>query len=429
MSLQECLASRKDCSGKGRPLLLPKILDICNSTLEATPSKSLFIVLPDGTDYPGGIYKYNKEEFVVISDSGKTSNTMELYPEILHKEPLDIKKLIDLGLNWQYLSLKVGSFGLGVSQRARVPKKIQKLVNSSTDQKYTFLYTVAVRERDRDIVVKDVAEPLQIKPDEGVVILDTPTCYQNRVMYEKQYRGIPLDSAIFNKIEEKPFNFSSLHQISQLLWACQGEADHSTHGNRDPLEKNGYGRIHASGCAGYSVYPMVYIDDLANLEKGFYWYNPMGFSALNRWIYVRDQVQYDHTLHKYSSLNSRSEIEEEFGITCQHSFILLCIDRKKPCSGFMHSKVGKIIMDTKYWAEVEAGMALAGLQLQANAFGLKWQKVIISNPDDTKYRSLFNLSSAEDSINEMALKLVNLPKNEKLSLKGQLMPIVLFSLR
>ena len=88
----------------------------------------------------------------------------------------------------------------------------------------------------------------------------------------------------------------------------------------------------------------------------------------------------------------------------------------------MHRKV----MDTTYWAEIEAGMALAGLQLQANALGLEWKKKIISNPDDTKYRSLFQLDKAENSINIIAKTIVNLPKNEKLSLKGNLEPLVLF---
>jgi hypothetical protein len=386
-------------------------------------------VLPDGEDYTGGIYKYNKENFVLLTDKGKTSNTLELYPEVVNKDPIEMEELIDIGLSWQYLSLKVGSLGLGVSQRAKVPKKINKIVNSSTNQNYAFLYTVAVRERDRNVTVEDVSEPLQIKTVEGTIILDTPACYKDRAIYENRYHGTPLDFAIFSQITEKPFSSSSLDQLSQLLWACQGETDHSTHGNRDPLDKNGYGRVHASGCAGYSVYPLIYVDDLANLEKGAYWYNPIGFSGLNRWILVGDQIHYDHTLHKFSSVNSKSEIEKEFDIKSPHFLILLCIDRKKPCSGFMHSKVGKVIMDPKYWAEVEAGMALAGLQLQANALGLKWQKVIISNPDDTKYRKLFSLDSAEVSINEMALKLVNIPKNEKLSLKGQLVPTVLYSLK
>jgi len=83
-------------------------------------------------------------------------------------------------------------------------------------------------------------------------------------------------------------------------------------------------------------------------------------------------------------------------------------------------------MNIKYWAEIEAGMALAGLQLQANALGLKWQKIVLSNPDDTKYRKLFNLDSVEQSINYLASKLVNLAKNERLSLKGNLVPTVLF---
>ncbi len=85
-------------------------------------------------------------------------------------------------------------------------------------------------------------------------------------------------------------------------------------------------------------------------------------------------------------------------------------------------------MITKYWAEIEAGMALAGLQLQANALGLRWEKSILSNPGDSTYRKLFDLDSAEQSINNMAANLVNLPKNEILSLKGQLVPTVLFYL-
>ena len=85
-------------------------------------------------------------------------------------------------------------------------------------------------------------------------------------------------------------------------------------------------------------------------------------------------------------------------------------------------------MNLKYWAEVEAGMALAGLQLQANALGLKWQKKILSNPDDPKYRQLFNLDSAERSINKTVNNLVNLARNERVSLEGNLIPIALFHL-
>ena len=87
------------------------------------------------------------------------------------------------------------------------------------------------------------------------------------------------------------------------------------------------------------------------------------------------------------------------------------------------------IMNIKYWAEIEAGMALAGLQLQANALGLKWQKVVFSNPDSTKYRKQFNLNAAEQSINKVASKLVNPAQNEKISLKGNLVPTVLFFLQ
>ncbi len=90
---------------------------------------------------------------------------------------------------------------------------------------------------------------------------------------------------------------------------------------------------------------------------------------------------------------------------------------------------GYVAPNNQAVTEIEAGMALAGLQLQANALGLQWQKVIISNPDDPKYRRLFNLDSAEQSINSMAKNLVNLPKNEKLSLKGHLVPTVLFFLQ
>ncbi|MFX1414994.1 MAG: hypothetical protein ACFFA2_14335, partial [Promethearchaeota archaeon] len=202
----------------------------------------------------------------------------------------------------------------------------------------------------------------------------------------------------------------------------------ATHGNRDKLEKNGYGRVHASGCAGYAVYPLVFINNLTGIPNGAYIYNPVGISALNRWITIDNMKKYDHLLKIYSNDNFKVEIQKEFNIGSSKYLILLCIDRKKPCSGFMHSKVGKMFLDIQYWAEIEAGMALAGLQLQANALGLKWQKVVLSNPDDNKYRSLFNLDLAESNINKMALNLVNLPKNEKLSLKGNLIPSVLFYL-
>ena len=423
MSLQECLARRKDCSGEGRVLQLSVIKEICNSTFQAAPSNSLFVVLPDGDDYTGGIYKYNSDGLVRLTDKEKTKFTMELYPELFWKESIEFEDLIRVGITWQYLSLKVVSLGLGVSQRARAPKKHNKLVNNLTNQNYAFLYSVAVRERDRAALVEDTAEPLQKKVEVGTILLDTPTCYKNRALYENKYDGIPLEETIFNRVDEKAPNHTNLHQISQLLWACQGENDHATHGNRDALEKNGYGRVHASGCAGYAVYPIIYVNDLANIPNGSYHYNPVGYSALNRWIEVNGTITYDHFIKKFSSETFRAEIEKEFDTSFSNYAILLCIDRKKPCAGLMHR-----VMNLKYWAEVEAGMALAGLQLQANALGLKWQKKILSNPDDPKYRNLFNLDSAEQSINNMANKLVNRASNERVSLEGNLVPIVLFHL-
>ena len=47
MSLQGCLASRKDCSGAGKTLSMREIIDICKSTNQAASSKSLFVVLPE----------------------------------------------------------------------------------------------------------------------------------------------------------------------------------------------------------------------------------------------------------------------------------------------------------------------------------------------------------------------------------------------
>ncbi|NVM19082.1 MAG: hypothetical protein HWN80_15310 [Candidatus Lokiarchaeota archaeon] len=424
MSLQESLASRKDCSGAGRTLSMMEILDICRSTNQAVPLKSLFVVLPDGGDYSGGIYLYKDNELTLITDKEKTQYSMELYPELIWKESIELDDLIDVGLIWQYLSLKVESMGLGVSQRARAPKKYNKLINNKLNQNYAFLYSVAVRERDRGALVEDISELLQREVEGSTVLLDTPACYKDRKIYKNQYEGVPLDTAIFNQRDKKNPNHTTLHEISQLLWACQGENDHTTHGNRDALEKNGYGRVHASGCAGYAVYPIVIVEDLANLPKGLYVYNPIGYSALNRWIEVNDKITYDHFLQHFASDSSKVEIEKEFGVNLPNYAILLCIDRKKPCAGFMHR-----VMNIKYWAEIEAGMALAGLQLQANALGSKWQKVVFSNPDDPKYRTLFNLDSAELSINEMATNLVNLPKNERLSLKGNLVPTVLFFLQ
>jgi len=424
MSLQGCLASRKDCSGAGRTLSLRKILDICKSANQPALSKSLFVVLPDGEDYSGGIYLYKDNELTLITDKEKTQYSMELYPELNWKEPIKLDELIHVGLIWQYLSLKVESMGLGVSQRARAPKKFNKLINNELNQNHVFLYSVAVRERDRGALVEDISEPLQKEAEEGTVLLDTPACYKNRSIYKNQYEGVPLDTAIFNQTDKKTPNYSNLHDISQLLWACQGENDHTTHGNRDALEKNGYGRVHASGCAGYAVYPIVLVEDLANLPKGSYIYNPVGYSSLNRWIKVNNKITYDHFLQHFTSDSFKIEIEKEFGINFSNYAILLCIDRKKPCAGFMHR-----VMNLKYWAEIEAGMALAGLQLQANALGLKWKKTVFSNPDDLQYRNLFNLDSAEQSINTLASNLVNLAKNERLSPKGNLVPIVLFFLQ
>ena len=423
MSLQECLARRKDCSGEGRVLQLSVIKEICNSTFQAAPSNSLFVVLPDGDDYTGGTYKYNSDGLVLLSDKEKTNFTMELYPELLWKESINFEDLIRVGITWQYFSLKVDSIGLGVSQRARAPKKYNKLVNNLTNKNYAFLYSVAVRERDRALLLEDTADPLQIKVEEGTILLDTPACYKDRAIYENRYKGVPLNDVIFNRVEEKAPNHTNLQQISQLLWACQGENDHATHGNRDALEKNGYGRVHASGCAGYAVYPIVYVENLGDVSKGSYIYYPVGYSALNRWINADGTITYDHYIRKFSSETFRAEIEKEFDTSFSNYAILLCIDRKKPCAGLIHR-----IMNLKYWAEVEAGMALAGLQLQANALGLKWQRKILSNPDDPKYRKLFNLESAEQSINSTANYLVNRAKNERVSLEGTLVPIVVFHL-
>jgi len=171
------------------------------------------------------------------------------------------------------------------------------------------------------------------------------------------------------------------------------------------------------------VYPIIYVNDLANIPNGSYHYNPVGYSALNRWIEVNGTITYDHFMKKFSSETPSAEIKKEFDANFSNYTILLCIDRKKPCAGLMHR-----VMNLKYWAEVEAGMALAGLQLQANALGLKWQRKILSNPDDQKYRKLFDLDSAEQTIDNMAKKLVNRANNERVSLEGNLIPIVLFHL-
>jgi len=422
MSLEECLASRKDCSGAGRPLKLIEINDILKSTYQASPSNGLFVILPDGPDYKGGIYRYNNNELLLLSEKQKTNYTMEVYPELILQEKISLKELLRVGLTWQYLSLKVESIGLGVSQRARKPKKFNKIINDQINENHIFLYSVAVRERDRNDLIEDKLKPPLIEISEKTFLLETPDCYKNRAIYQKQFKGTSLDLAIYNKIDKIKQNISTLHELSQLLWACQGETDHATHGNRDGLEKNGYGRVHATGCAGYSVYPIIILDKLAGLSKGNYVYNPVGFSVLNRWIQVKEDIYYDHFIQKYTSDNLKDEIEKEFKIKFSNLAILLCIDRKKPCSGALHSK----ILDTTYWSEIEAGMALAGLQLQANVLGLKWQKMVFSDPDDLKHRKFFNLDLAENTINDLASKLINPAKNERLSLLGKLVPTILF---
>jgi hypothetical protein len=419
LSLQECLAYRKDCSGGTSILNFLEIVDICKATYEAAPTNPFYVVLPDGKDYEGGIYVYNGNELVLLSTTEKTKYTMEVYPETNLNNLLEA---IKVGLIWQYLSLKAESIGLGVSQRARSPKKVNKLVNSLTNKEQVFLYSVAVQKDNDDTIVQDTTKPLYVKVEEGIELLYTPKCYEDQAIYKRVYRGTPLENAIFNLSEKKAANTSNLDEISQLLWACEGENDHATHGNRDSLEKNGFGRVHASGCAGYAVYPIVLVETLANLSKGAYIYNPTGFSALKRWIEVDNTIYYDHFLQQYSSGSIFDDVKDKFEIHTSNFMILLCIDRLKPCSGFMHRK----IMDTTNWAEIEAGMALAGLQLQANALGLRWEKKIISDPDNPDYRNVFQLDKAETSIKKMASVLVNLPKNEHLSLKGNLIPTVLF---
>ncbi|MFX1448886.1 MAG: hypothetical protein ACFFCG_12290, partial [Promethearchaeota archaeon] len=217
MSLQECLARRKDCSGGGSVLELSQIKEICKAALQAAPQKLLFIILPDGEDYKGGIYKFNRDDLTFLTDKEKTKFTLEIYPELILKEPVNFEDLIRVGITWQYFSLKVDSIGLGVSQRARAPKKYNRIVNNITNQNYTFLYSVAARERDRAALVEDTNEALRREVEEGVVLLDTPVCYEDRAIYENKYKGVPLDDAIYNQVEEKALNCTNLHQISQLL--------------------------------------------------------------------------------------------------------------------------------------------------------------------------------------------------------------------
>ncbi|MFX1279365.1 MAG: hypothetical protein ACFFA3_08105 [Promethearchaeota archaeon] len=422
LSLQECIATRKDCSGGGSILPLTDILDLCKAAFEAAPLKLLYIILPQGKDYEGGIYTYNGKDIVLLSSILKTKFTMELYPELNSKDLMNLGELINVGLIWQYLSLKAVSIGLGVSQRARSPKKINNLVNSLTNKDQVFLYSVAVQKDNDDTLVQDTSEPLQITLKEGTYLLNTPECYENQAIYKGVYKGVSLESAIFKQSKEKTSNINKVYQISQLLWACEGETDHTTHGNRDNLDKNGFGRVHASGCAGYAVYPIIFIKNFVVLPKGAYIYNPVGFSALKRWVKIDNRINYDHYLQKYSSEELFDGVKEEFDLDCSQFIILLCIDRKKPCSGFMHRK----LMDTTGWAEIEAGMALAGLQLQANALGLEWEKVIISSSENSEYRDMFHLDLAEMAINKVAKTLINLPKNEHLSLIGKLLPTVLF---
>ena len=186
MNLQECLASRKDCSGNGRILAKRDIVEICESSNQAAPLKSLFITLPDSNEYSGGIYKYKDGELSLISDKEKTQYSMELYPELVWKESIPLNELIEVGLIWQYLSLKVGSLGLGVSQRARAPKTINKIVNEKLNQNHDFIYSVAVRERDRGDLIEDKAKPPAIEIQEDQYLLSTPSCYEEDKLYKHQ---------------------------------------------------------------------------------------------------------------------------------------------------------------------------------------------------------------------------------------------------
>ncbi len=384
-------------------------------------------MLPDGPDYKGGIYKYLNGDLELLCDEEKTEYTLEMYPELIDGNPIAMEELIRVGMVWQYLSLKVESMGLGVSQRARAPKKIHIIVNRTTNENHLFLYSVAVRERDNDYIVYDALEPPNISQQVDCYVLEPPDYYKSQLEQTKD-QGSSLEDAIFNKQEKRSPDFKSLYQVSNLLWACQGETDHATHGNRDGLEKNGFGRVHASGCAGFSIYPIIIVKELANIPKGAYYYNPIGFSVLNKWIHLEERKtinQFDHFIQMYSSEDIASKIESKFKIRFNGYCILLCMDRKKPCSGFMH----RSLMDTSNWSEIEVGMSLAGLHLQANAFGLQWEDALIPNLDNQKNRDLFQLSYAETKINEMAKKLINPAKNERLSVLGTLVPVTIFYLK
>ena len=74
MSLQRCLASRKDCSGEGKILPMVEISDICKSSNQAATLKSLFVALPDGEVYSGGLYWYKENELTLITNKEKTQN-------------------------------------------------------------------------------------------------------------------------------------------------------------------------------------------------------------------------------------------------------------------------------------------------------------------------------------------------------------------
>ena len=58
---------------------------------------------------------------------------------------------------------------------------------------------------------------------------------------------------------------------------------------------------------------MVFVDKLANIPKGGYWYNPVGFSALNRWVRVNNNLKYDHYIQEFTTDYSKTQIEQELG--------------------------------------------------------------------------------------------------------------------
>ena len=356
---------RRGWYAKGKPLTLQEITDLCNSVKDF-PEK-IFLALQDSDEYSAGVYEFNEDKLKLISQKKVTKFPAEIYPSF---KKAASNALIRIGLAWQIMNYKAEAIGLGMAHMQRQPE-ITDCLNE-----YIVPYTVVISRKREWQLRKDNSKPADINNKQ--MQLDTPFVYKNK-------KTKTIDESITAKHKGSVLN---KEKISQLLWAAEGENDHLAHGDSPsayPIEEIGWARVHSSGCAGYAIYPILVSKNIKNIPKGSYIYNMQGFSGLKRW----NKNGYDHTLIKFSNNADANKI-------------ILCADFKKPCG-------------PKEWSYVEAGMALAGLKLMANALNIR---------TNINYNPKINLSKAEEKIKQAAESMSDKPEIVKLNLNSNLNSLV-----